>query len=185
LEVGCGDVQPPLPNTTRNIKEPGVSDLTRCSAQWFHGSETTENRGSNPPLSAQSARISVIPMCLVNCAEVSRIPSPTSKNLTISSVAERAGAIARCGTTPGLTPVRVTKWKRRRIAPAPPNSTKPAYYWMMISARRLACSLTPSSVGTAFSDSPFQAVVIASAGIPPAISASRTASARRSDSFSL
>jgi hypothetical protein len=50
-----------------------------------------------------------------------------------------------------------------------------------MTTRRLACSYTPSGVGTAGSLSPRPATVIASGETPPAIKASRIESARRSD----
>src|SRR5262249_1583163 len=58
-------------------------------------------------------------------------------------------------------------------------------YWTMISTRRFFCSRTPSAVGTAGSLSPRPAVVIFLGSTPAEPSASRTESARRSDSFSL
>src|SRR5262249_28282526 len=58
-------------------------------------------------------------------------------------------------------------------------------YCRMMTTRRLACSFTPSGVGTAGSLSPRPATVIASGEMPPAIKASRTESARRSDNAML
>jgi hypothetical protein len=57
-------------------------------------------------------------------------------------------------------------------APGPPS---------MITARRLRGSLTPSAVGTASSDFPTPEASISFAGTPSAMSAFRTALARRSE----
>jgi|GEM_PF-6630946 len=89
------------------------------------------------------------------------------------------------------------RWPRRiDVAPAktaPGNSrrrfavvgSRRTYCWMMISARRLACSRTPSAVGTAGSASPRPAVVIWPGEMPWEIRALRTESARRSERLAL
>ena len=67
---------------------------------------------------------------------------------------------------------------RRRFAFGP---TDPGYFSRMISTRRLACSLTPSGVTTAWSASPRPPTVILSPMMSLVPSRSRTASARFSD----
>src|SRR5262245_62077670 len=133
-------------------------DVARTACQQADGTEHTDqvNKSHLNP-------------SLTKCIRQYRAPCVGSRNLRSppACLPHYAAAPVRCG-------------QRRQ-----PGRRRPRRYCRMISTRRLACSFTPSGVGTAGSLSPRPATVIASAGTPPAIKASRTESARRSDNAML